>query len=327
MCLPDAADVERFARDVARLIGRGGSGEPPRLALAVSGGADSMAMLALAAAAFPGNISVGTFDHRLRAASAGEAQLVAGLCATLGVPHVTLTPVRPISGASIQAQAREARYDALLHWAVRERCDFLLTAHHADDQAETLLMRLNRASGLAGLAAIRPVRKAGEATIIRPLLGWRRTELRAVVTACAIPFVEDPSNDDPQHDRTRIRRLLATNPELNPLALAASAAFLEEAEEVIAREVRALWEARWRGPDQALVLGDLPRELQRRLLRRAVSEARRVSGIAQPRFGPATNVETVLDSLAAGRNATIGGVMIVSKADGLVLRAAPPRRS
>src|SRR5947209_3432189 len=146
---PPPASVERFAADLARL-------SPPagRLGIAVSGGPDSLALLLLAAAALPGRIAAATVDHGLRPEAAGEAAYAGGICDALGVPHRTLR-VRVARGASVQARAREARYAALAAWAGQEGIEALLTGHHVEDQAETLMMRLVRGSGLAGLAGIR----------------------------------------------------------------------------------------------------------------------------------------------------------------------------
>lgn len=328
--MPRDADVARFADDTLRLIrharGDAGAVSAARLALAVSGGPDSMALLALAAAAFPDRVSAATFDHRLRRDSAEEAQMVAVACAGLGLPHAILTPSAPIAGASIQARAREARYAALLDWAEHGERGFLLTAHHADDQAETLLMRLNRASGLAGLTGIRPMRVAGRVVILRPLLGWRRAGLRAIVEASGLPFVDDPSNDDARHDRTRIRALLAATPALDPAALAASARFIGEAEEVVAGQAETLWAERWHGPGRPFALDDLPRELRRRLIRRAAHASRRALGIVLPPLAEAANVEALLDAMEQRRTATLGGLVVVRDGTGWTFRAAPPRR-
>ncbi|WP_339501760.1 tRNA lysidine(34) synthetase TilS, partial [Pseudomonas canadensis] len=125
------------------------------IALAVSGGPDSMAMLALAAAAFPGQVHAATVDHRLRAAAAAEARMVAAWCANAGVPHTTLVVAEPIGPGSVQARARAVRYELLLPWAAEIGASCLATAHHADDQAETFLMRAALGSGVAGLAGIR----------------------------------------------------------------------------------------------------------------------------------------------------------------------------
>jgi tRNA(Ile)-lysidine synthase len=329
--LPLAA-VARFRADVERLVARAFDGatftQAARLALAVSGGADSMAMLRLGAAAFPGRIVALTFDHRFRPESAAEAAMVGRICATLCVPHHILTPSEPITGNSVQMRARDARYAAIAEWATAADVSFLLTAHHADDQAETLLMRLQRGSGLSGLSAIRAVRFDSFGAVLRPLLGWRRAELRTIAEESATPFVDDPSNLDPRHDRTRVRVLLAATPALDPLALAASAGFLAEAEDVLVRHAERIWSERWHGPDRGLAIADEPRDLRRRLVRRALAETRARLGIVLPAFnGDSANVEPLLDSLEAGQSATQGGIMVRSVPQGWIFRAAPPRRS
>lgn len=327
---PPAEAVARFRRDAERLLGRvdPATGDPGQLiALAVSGGPDSMAMLALAAAAFPGQVVAATVDHGLRADAAAEAATVARVCGALDVAHATLHPAAPITGNSLQMRAREARYDALARWMAREGCRLLFTAHHADDQAETLLMRLNRASGLSGLASIRAVRRDGETLTLRPLLGWRRAELRAIAEVCALPFVDDPANADPRHDRTQVRALLAEASVLDPRALAASVAHLADAEEVVAEVAERWWAQRWQEEAAVLVLDDLPREVRRRLVRRAIGRVRAVLGIESPRFDASGNVESLLDSLASGRGATHAGVQVIRAGGGWHFRRAPPRRS
>src|SRR5688572_9845331 len=148
---PAAEALDRFAADLDHL-------HPPGapLGVAVSGGPDSLALLVLAAAARPGLIQAASVDHRLRDGGAAEAAAVGRLCATLGVPHQVLTvqwDVRPTSG--LQEKARAARYHALGEWAAARELSAIATGHHADDQAETLLMRLTRGAGLRGLAGMR----------------------------------------------------------------------------------------------------------------------------------------------------------------------------
>ena len=109
-------------------------------------------MLLLAQQAFPAATAAATVDHGLRAGSAGEAVLVAQICAELNVPHEVLSVT--VSAGNLQAQARAARYAALAGWAERAGLAALLTAHHADDQAETLVLRLQRGSGEIGRAHV-----------------------------------------------------------------------------------------------------------------------------------------------------------------------------
>ncbi|WP_447728040.1 tRNA lysidine(34) synthetase TilS [Sphingomonas koreensis] len=327
----DPAGVERFAHDFGRLFAEAAGERLPEdgsIALAVSGGTDSMAMLLLAAAAFPGRVAAATVDHGLRPKAAAEAAMVAEACALLGVPHATLVPAGPIAGASIQRRAREARYAALTGWAQASGASALLTAHHADDQAETLLMRLNRASGVAGLSGIRPWRFEGNTLLLRPLLPWRRSTLREIVRATGMRWVDDPSNADPRHDRTRFRDLLARQPMLNPAALARSAAYLGEAEAALDTLTETLRAERWSPGKGLLRAGNLPREVQRRLARGAVAEVRAAHGIAAPDFSDAANVEALLDALASGKAATQAGVLVSPERDGRWRFApAPPRRS
>lgn len=185
---------------------------PPRLALAVSGGGDSMAMLHLAAGwARPMGIplSVLTVDHGLRAASAAEAALVADEARGLGLPHEVLHWHWDGSGNLMEA-ARAARLDLMGRRLAGQGGAHLLLGHTRDDQAETFLLRLRRGSGVDGLGAMAPMRRAGGVTLVRPLLDTTRAELRHYLSALSIPYADDPTNDDESYDRIKMRRLLDT---------------------------------------------------------------------------------------------------------------------
>lgn len=244
------------------------------LAIAVSGGPDSLALLTLAAAAFPGRITAVTVDHGLRAAAAAEAAAVAAGCRARGLPHVILRREGPPFTANVQAQARAARYALLADWCRHHGHGLLLTAHHADDQAETLLMRLARRSGGDGLAGIRAVRDLGGVLLVRPLLGARKAELVAIAMQAGWQAVDDPSNHDVRHDRTAVRALLAANPALDVAALSASAAHLAGETEALAWAADLAWGSRVTCADGALLIdGDgLPAALLHRLLARAVAQ-------------------------------------------------------
>ncbi len=319
----------RYAPDPGPLLSQGNDSDPTDapIALAVSGGGDSMAMLVLAAAAFPGHVIAATVDHGLRPAAADEAALVASVCASLGVPHARLTPLAPIAGNSVQRRARDARYAALEAWMAAHGVDLLLTAHHAEDQAETLLMRLNRASGTTGLSGIRAVRRSGAAWVLRPLLRWRRHELRAVAEATGVPWVEDPSNADPRHDRTRYRQFLAGQGLLSAGALAAAAAHIAETEAALAELAEHLWDERWAKAAARLDVAGLSRELRRRFARRAILAVRAAHGVAAPHFSAASHVEALLGSLEAGRAATQGGILVTPHGGEWRFTLAPARRS
>lgn len=328
MTEPDLETIDRFRTDLLAVFPETAGGA--RLGLAVSGGPDSMALLVLAHAAFPDQIAAATVDHALRADSAGEAVMVATECAALGIPHATLLPDDPIAGASIQSRAREARYDLLGRWAGEAGMDALLTAHHIDDQAETFLMRAARGAGLSGLSAIRARQPLGSLALVRPLLEWRRAELRAIVRRAALPFVDDPSNADDRYDRTRFRRLLEDNPWLDPTRIARAAAHIAEADAAIRQTHDWLWQARSVSAPAGEVkidVSEFPRELRRRVAREAIELVRQAHRITKPPFSEARNIEPLLDALEAGKRATLGGVIASLDGSAWRFRKAPPRRN
>ena len=314
---PAAEAVKRFAAGLDTLA-------PPgeRLGVAVSGGPDSLALLLLAAAARPGLIEAATVDHALRAESKAEAEMVASICAKLGVPHAILPAdwSEPPT-ASIQAEARTMRYRLLAEWAEELGLPALATAHHADDQAETLLMRLARGAGVRGLGGTRARRQLTEqVALIRPLLGWRKSELVELVSEAGIEAVDDPSNRDPKHDRSRIRKALEQSEWADPVRLAASASALRDADEALDWALAPLITARFRREEDALIIEpfDLPREFKRRLLAAAFAEL----GAPAPR-GP--DLMRALDALDAGQTVTLSGLKL---GGGSLWRLspAPPRR-
>ena len=166
---------------------------------AVSGGADSLALLVLARAARLA-VTVVHVDHGLRPGSAAETELVAAAAERFGAGFVALQ-VEVEAGPNLEARARAARYGALP--------DGVLTGHTADDQAETVLLNLLRGSGLAGLAGMRAeATRPGGARLTRPLLALRRSDTEAVCTGAGLLPFADPSNADPRHRRNRIRHEL-----------------------------------------------------------------------------------------------------------------------
>jgi tRNA(Ile)-lysidine synthase len=178
--------------------------------VAVSGGPDSVALLHLIARWRPPGLplTIATVDHGLRAEAGEEAALVARLSKALGLPHHILpwTGAKPAHG--LQEAAREARYALLTGLARTCGASHLVTAHTLDDQAETVLMRLSRGSGLAGLAGMRPVMERNGLLHVRPLLTWPKSVLVALCRQEGWPFVEDPSNRDERYARARWRRLM-----------------------------------------------------------------------------------------------------------------------
>jgi tRNA(Ile)-lysidine synthase len=185
----------------------------PVLAAAVSGGADSMALVLLLdrwARARGGEILALSVDHRLRPESAGEARQVAAWLRARGIAHRTLVWKRPSGavGAALQARAREERYRLLAGWCRRRGVLHLALAHHAGDQAETVLMRLARGAGLDGLAGMAASLAREGVRLIRPLLLVDPRRLRASLAAAGQDWIEDPSNRDERFERIRWRRIV-----------------------------------------------------------------------------------------------------------------------
>ncbi|HUE79686.1 MAG TPA: tRNA lysidine(34) synthetase TilS [Sphingomicrobium sp.] len=314
---PDPTLIARFAGDLDALISRS-----VKIGVAVSGGPDSLALLLLAAAARPERIEAATVDHALRPESKAEAEMVAGLCRQLGVPHAILTLDWPRApDRNLQARARDARYAKLGTWALERALTAVATAHHLDDQAETLLMRLARGAGIGGLGSVRTRRPLARGVqLVRPLLGWRKAELAALVASAGVEPVDDPSNRDPRHDRVRMREWIRRADWADPERLAASASWLNEADQALEWALAPLAETRVTRDGAALVVdaSGIPRELQRRLLLAAFAEL----GASRPR-GP--ELARALDVLRAGGKTTLAGL----KLDGgptWRLQLAPPRR-
>ncbi|WP_069300404.1 tRNA lysidine(34) synthetase TilS [Neptunicoccus sediminis] len=181
------------------------------LGVAVSGGGDSLALLVLMAEwAKPSgrSLSAVTVDHGLRKDSAAEAQMVAQLCAGLGVPHTTLEWRDHPERGNLQDNARQARQRLIAQWALERGIAAVATGHTKEDQAETLLLRLKRGSGVDGLSGILPQRRKEGVLWLRPTLEMRRETLRDVLRVRQIPWAEDPSNDDVRFDRVKMRKAL-----------------------------------------------------------------------------------------------------------------------
>lgn len=187
-------------------------GSANALVTAVSGGADSMALALLAdrfarQAGFTHHPVI--IDHGLRAESGDEARDVASRLAAIGMSADIHTVAAPPPSSGIQSWARDQRYQLLLN-AARELGGVLLTGHHRNDQAETVFMRLQRGSGIGGLAGMREISCRAGVAVIRPLLDISRDELEALCHQRGAEFIQDPSNADHRFERVRIRKLLAT---------------------------------------------------------------------------------------------------------------------
>lgn len=196
-----------------------------KLAVAVSGGPDSMALAVLAgrwASAQGVQLLAYTVDHRLRHASADEAALANRILTERHIPHRTLTWHRSDGMSAGQAAARQARYALLADACRQDGIADLLLAHHRDDQIETLLLRLERRTGPIGLPAMRPVTSREGMRLLRPLLPVPKSRLESTCRAAGIVPSRDPTNQDETYDRPAIRRHLAQSAEATKIALASA---------------------------------------------------------------------------------------------------------
>ena len=208
---PRASLVARFSATVDRLTQTGSSGEThlnePSLLIALSGGLDSVVLLSLATGwrdLHQCSLRAIYIDHGLQQQSAEWGEFCAALCSDLNVEFKTLPVTVDLeSGLSPEAAARDARYEAL-QTALRPG-EYLCTAHHADDQAETLLLQLFRGAGVQGLASMPQLRRFGSGYLMRPLLHSSRSEIQRYAADHALGFCEDPSNADGRYDRNYLR--------------------------------------------------------------------------------------------------------------------------
>ena len=300
----EAAVLNRFRADLDALVSH-----QARIGVAVSGGPDSLALLLLAAAARPAQVEAATIDHGLRPESRGEAEMVAAVCDSLGVPHAILTARwSEIPETAIQERARKERYLLLGYWAEEHGIDAIVTAHHAEDQAETVLMRLARGAGVRGLAGIRPrsISPGAHVRLIRPLLGWRRSQLERVCGDAGVTPVADPSNQDERFERVRVRRSLSGLDWLDSGAVALSAANLADADAALDWAMKEEWTRSVQEKRGSIVYraSEVPVEIVRRLVARAIRRLA-TEGDREPRGPELTRLVTALSN---GETATLRGV-------------------
>jgi tRNA(Ile)-lysidine synthase len=315
----------------------------PALILAVSGGPDSTALLVLAARwakrlrRAPKLLAV-TIDHGLRVEARREAAATKRLARALGVPHRTLRwqGRKPASG--LQEAARLARYRLLARVALRAGAAHILTAHTLDDQAETVLFRLARGSGLVGLGGMAqtsplPIGGDGAIFLVRPLLHVPKARLVATLQTARVPYSEDPSNRDPRFTRVRLRELMPAlaGEGLDARGLARLAARMRRAEATVEFAVDAACAALapppWRH-DAPVVFetgrfATLPAEVALRLLGRAVAHAGAEGSVELAKL------EMLYDALRLARSRlrrTLAGALITLRNDRLTVERAPPRQ-
>ena len=290
--------------------------------LAVSGGGDSIALMHLVKDWSRGRrIMVATVDHRLRPESAAEARQVALWAAELDLPHETLIWHDPTMPGNIMANARNARLDLLADWARRNDLPAIALGHTADDLAETLLMRLNRGAGIDGLSAMAGRRHSHGIDWLRPLLNTRRSELRDWLREHEISWLDDPSNDNPDYHRIRIRQAISATG-LSVESLAQSAQNLTEAREALSHyalqiaKTASIQNASLTFPLQGFA--EAPSEIRRRLL---IAACRWITGAD---YAPRRKtVQHALEGIQDDKRVTLDGALIVPSRGALRIQREP----
>jgi len=288
----------------------------------VSGGPDSLALLYLLSDwrtdAHPDlGLHVVTVDHGLRAEAADEARYVAKVCGQLGIPHQILVWEGEKPDANLQAEARAARYRLFAREMERLGAEALVLAHHLDDQAETFLDRLTRGSGVYGLGAMADVEPNGpeDLLILRPLLSVPKEALMEELKSRGVDWIEDPSNDDPQFKRVRLRRImeLLEQEGLSARRLHDTASRLRRARQALDEWCRTILNAHLTihpaGPVRLpwAVLADKPEEIQLRVLAHLILY---VTGQTAP--GRLAKLETLKSALVSGGDfkQTLAGAVV-----------------
>lgn len=291
--------LDRFREALVTLISDFDRGDE-KLGLAVSGGPDSLALLLLAHETFPNRIAAATVDHELRPEAKAEADYVSQICSERSIAHQILKPSIPIRG-NLQSEARKTRYNLLDGWMERDNIDWLATAHHADDQLETLVMRMLRGSGIDGMSAIR----AKRGYIVRPLLRLSKNDLLEYLEKHRIKAVEDPSNHDRGFDRVRVRKALSHLEGFDVGLASQSAAALDDARQAISWIVDQLTDQHITRSENDCTLDefDFPHEILRRLLLKCIH-------ICEPALSPrGEQLEHMIAALKNGETVTIGNTL------------------
>lgn len=297
------------------------------LGLAVSGGADSMAMLHMTnkwAHQHTVTLKVFTFNHNLRAAATQEADMVAQWCAQNNIHHTTETWHEKPAG-NLMENARTARYTAIGNW--RSDINVVLVGHTKTDRAETVLMRLFRGSGVDGFAGLQPMHTYrapnGAYTVLRPMIDLTRETIRHYCVAHNVPFKDDPSNDDMTSLRVQARSFMYTMG-MDEDALIKTARRMQRAQSALNHCVTQFWathvtktSAPGLAIDHKAFLKE-PEDIKMRIVRKAIMDLR------TPTHPPREKaIETVVAALIEKRNTTLGGCFFKHKKNTILIILEP----
>jgi tRNA(Ile)-lysidine synthase len=293
---------------------------PERIGVAVSGGGDSVALLCLLAELsreMQMEVHAISIDHGLREAAMEEVRAVTDLCGDLGVPHHVEYWNSWNGEGNLMAEARTARYDLLTDWARANDVNTIALGHTANDQAETLLMRLARGAGVDGLSAMSPRRISNGVVWLRPLLRVHRRQLRHYLQSKNIPWVEDPTNEDRSFERIRMRDALQV---LEPLGididtLVTVTEHMSQAREALDWQTFLTARDMVRVSHGALAIDvhrfrPLPEELRRRIIVHALG------WLTNSDYPPRREaIQSALVAIREGRTFTLSGCMILRSDD------------
>jgi tRNA(Ile)-lysidine synthase len=339
-----AANAAPVSEDEAQWL-FGALGETPVLILAVSGGPDSTALLWLAArwrkaCERPPKLIAVTIDHGLRPEAKREAQAVQRLARSLGVEHRTLrwTGRKPKTG--LQEAARNVRYRLLAEAAQRAGASHIVTAHTLDDQAETVLFRLARGSGVSGLGAMTfatpmPIKPRTAMFLVRPLLDVPKARLVATLKAARISYADDPTNRDPRFTRPRLRELmpLLAREGLTAERLALLARRAARADDALTRAVdeaqHRFFPAEGGSVDlPAHTFCELRPEIGLRLLGRAIERTGDEGPVELGKLEALHRELLIAENRGSARfRRTLAGALVTLAGGHLTVERAPPRRA
>lgn len=294
---------------------------PGPIGIAVSGGGDSMALLDLVHQVLTPlgfAASAATVDHALRPESADEARVVGDFCAGRGIPHHILIWADGRSaaraGGNLMDKARQARLGLLAEWASARGIGTVLLGHTMDDQAEGFVMNLSRAAGIDGLAGMRPRFSAQGIDWRRPLLAAGRAELRDHLRGRAIPWIEDPSNDNDRFARVRARKAMAAMARtgITPGGIAASVAHLQTARAALLAAAAQAARDLTRTEGAALVIAPAALSLPPETLRRLIQST--ILWMAEGEYPPrGSQLDRLIAALHQGRPAQLGGLRFLTR--------------